>query len=205
MAIRSLIITMALYCWNMIHSGCTVQNHETIIKAIYLYTNITVQYEGRVHNADRQENEFDDVCDHVYRRELFSSMQCSSSVAWRIKWAQVAAATFGLIAMLMFIVARVYSISVIQTLTQWFAGIGLMSTCFLYFNNFSGAGRLLKEPNVIIIVVLTLCNCAIDILRPSSSHSAVNGFMYMLLTDAFVFSRLKTAYIVWHWHFICDV
>ena len=138
---------------------------------------------------------------HVYRRELFSSMQCSSSVAWRIKWAQVAIATFGLISMLMFIVARVYSISLVQTLTQWFAGIGLMSTCFLYFNNFSSlvAGRLLKAPNVIILVVLTLCNCAIDILRPSSSHSPVNGFMYMLLTNAYVFLdalRLKSRYIV---------
>ena len=138
---------------------------------------------------------------HVYKRELFSTMQCSSGKARRIKWTQIAIVVFSLVGMLTFVVGRFSFVSVIQIISHWCASLALVSTCFLYFNNFSSlvAGRLLKEPNVIIIVVLTLCNCAIDILRPSSSHSAVNGFMYMLLTDAFVCSdalRLKSRYIV---------
>ena len=41
--------------------------------------------------------------------------------------------------------------------------------------------RLLKEPNVIIIMVSSVCNWAIEIGRPWTSLSAVNGFMYTLI------------------------
>ena len=138
---------------------------------------------------------------HVYKRELFSPMQCSPGKARRIKWTQIAIAVFSLVGMLTFVVGRFSFVSVIQIISQWCASIALVSTCFLYFNNFSlaVAGRLIKEPNVIIIVTLTLCNCAIDIFRPSSSNSAINGLMYMLLTIAYIFSdavRLKSRYIV---------
>ena len=46
--------------------------------------------------------------------------------------------------------------------------------------------RLFKEPNVIIIMVLSLCNWAIDIGRPLDSFSPVNGFVYMLCVNGFV-------------------
>ena len=57
--------------------------------------------------------------------------------------------------------------------------------CFmvlLYKNiSFVMMKRLFKEPNVIIIMVLSLCNWAIDIGRPFNSLSPVMGFIYMLL------------------------
>ena len=62
--------------------------------------------------------------------------------------------------------------------------------CFivlLYKNiSFVMMKRLFKEPNVIIIMVLSLCNWAIDIGRPLHSFSPVNGFVYMLCVNGFV-------------------
>ena len=46
--------------------------------------------------------------------------------------------------------------------------------------------RLFKEPNVIIIIVLSLCNWAIDIGRPFDSFSPLTGFMYMQCVNGFV-------------------
>ena len=63
-----------------------------------------------------------------------------------------------------------------------FAGI-------LYYKNVSFviAKRLLRETNVVIILVFGLCNWSIDIARPAHSLSPVNGLIYMLIVSAFVF------------------
>ena len=59
----------------------------------------------------------------------------------------------------------------------------------LYYKNVSFviAKRLLREPNVVIILALVLCNWSIDIVRPTHSLSPVNGLIYLLLVSAFVF------------------
>ena len=49
------------------------------------------------------------------------------------------------------------------------------------------AKRLLRETNVVIILVLSLCNWSIDIARPYHSLSPVNGLIYVLCVSAFVF------------------
>ena len=59
--------------------------------------------------------------------------------------------------------------------------------------------RLFKEPNVIIIMVLSLCNWAIDIGRPFDSFSPVNGFLYMLSVNGFVLMdavMIKSRYLM---------
>merc|ERR1712159_322999 len=59
--------------------------------------------------------------------------------------------------------------------------------------------RLFKEPNVIIIMVLSLCNLAIDIGRPLDSFSPVNGFVYMLVVNCFVLLDaviIKSRYLI---------
>ena len=56
-----------------------------------------------------------------------------------------------------------------------------------------------KEPNVIIIMVLSLCNWAIDIGRPFHSFSPVYGFIYMLLVNIFVLMdavMIKSRYLI---------
>ena len=49
------------------------------------------------------------------------------------------------------------------------------------------AKRLVREPNVVIILVLALCNWSIDIARPAHSVSVINGLIYVLAVSAFVF------------------
>ena len=98
--------------------------------------------------------------------DILPPMQCSPGKAWRIKWTQIVIAAFSLLGMLMFVVGRFSFIIVIQTLSQWCAGYCTYITCFLYLNNFSlvVARRLIKEPNVLIIVVLTLCGVQLTYL-----------------------------------------
>ena len=71
----------------------------------------------------------------------------------------------------------------------------------LFYKNISYVmmKRLFKEPNVIIIMVLSVCNWAIEIGRPYNSLSPVYGFMYMLLVNSFVLMdavTLKSRYLV---------
>ena len=49
------------------------------------------------------------------------------------------------------------------------------------------AKRLLQEPNVVLIVALGLCNYTIDIVRPASLFSPLNGLIYSLGLFAFLF------------------
>ena len=48
--------------------------------------------------------------------------------------------------------------------------------------------RVLKEPNVIFIVVLTVSNVIIEIASPVDWRSQMMAWLYMLLTNAYVFS-----------------
>ena len=49
------------------------------------------------------------------------------------------------------------------------------------------AKRLLRETNVVIIVMFLLCNFVINIARPNNSLEPINALIYMLAVSAFVF------------------
>ena len=82
-----------------------------------------------------------------------------------------------------------YDCRTMDIATIVFAALTLIFAGVLYYKNVSLviAKRLLREPNVVIILVLTLCNWSIDIARPYNSLSPVNGLLYVLLVSAFVF------------------
>ena len=63
-----------------------------------------------------------------------------------------------------------------------FAGI-------MYYKNVSFviAKRLLREPNVVMLLVFGLCNWMIDIMRPATSFSPILGLIYLLVVSAIVF------------------
>ena len=68
----------------------------------------------------------------------------------------------------------------------------LITLCFcgvIYYKNVSFVivKRLLKETNVVVIVVLTICNWIMEIGRPMTQISPLMGFLYMLIINAFVF------------------
>ena len=55
------------------------------------------------------------------------------------------------------------------------------------------AKRLLREMNVIIILVLGVCNCVINIVRPRDSLDSALGLVYILAVSGFVFlDAIKT-------------
>ena len=83
---------------------------------------------------------------------------------------------------------RITSNDVFQIIDIVCGAITLICLIVLLYKNISFVimQRLFKEPNVIIIMILSLCNWAIDIGRPWSSFSSVNGFMYMVCVNAFV-------------------
>ena len=108
---------------------------------------------------------------------------------------------FGFLGVTCYIVGWITLNSILEPISNIFGAI--VFVCFVSYisktSRFLVVKRLFKEPNVIIIVVLTLCNLVIDIGRPHSSFSAINGFMYLLIINAFVFTDaliLKSRYLI---------
>ncbi len=119
----------------------------------------------------------------------------------RVKWAQRGIGAFSFFGVLCYIVGTSISNNVLRIIALACFSITLMCFVVLFYNNVSFVmmKRLFKEPNVIIIMVLSVCNWAIDIGRPLTSLSPVNGFMYMLLVNSFVLTdtvTLKSRYLI---------
>ena len=105
-----------------------------------------------------------------------------------MKWSQRGMGTFSFLGILCYIVGESTGNNIFQIIAIVCAGITLICLIVLFYKNISFVmmKRLFKEPNVIIIMVLSLCNWAIDIGRPLHSFSPVNGFIYMLCVNGFV-------------------
>ena len=90
-----------------------------------------------------------------------------------------------------------------------FGAFMFIFACVLYYKNVSFviAKRLLRETNVVMILILALCNWSIDIARPANSLSPVNGFFYVLGVSAFVFLdavKVKSrVFVMVDWDSIC--
>ena len=107
----------------------------------------------------------------------------------RVKWAQRGILIFCFFGILCFILGRsIRRLDGFTVIAIVCTGIGLLCFVALLYKNVSFVmiKRLLKEPNVIIIIVLTLFNWAIEIGRPYDSISPIFSFMYALCVNAFV-------------------
>ena len=111
---------------------------------------------------------------------------------WRVKWGQRGAGFFGLLGLIIYIASfqttgernaglRIATI-VLIAITLIFGGI-------LYYKNVSLViiKRLLKEPNVVVIVILSIFNWIIETGRGGSPASPFMGLIYMLAVNMFVF------------------
>ena len=119
----------------------------------------------------------------------------------RVRWAQRVICVITLVGILLFVVAISFKFDALQIGAIGCAGIGFVCFFVLLYKNVSFVilKRLVKEPNVIIIVGLSLCNWAIDTGRPLTSFSPVNGFIYMFLVNFFVLMdavMLKSRYLM---------
>ena len=108
---------------------------------------------------------------------------------WRVKWGQRGAAIFGLLGMICYILGTAVGNVGLQVAAIIFGILVITCIGILYYNNVSLVivKRLLTEPNVVIIIILTILNWAIDIGRPATILSPIMGCIYMLVINAFVF------------------
>ena len=113
---------------------------------------------------------------------LGHEVEIDDDLEWRVKWGQRGSG-------LAFFVALVCWFGKLHIPTAVLCVIGLIFTCMLYYKNFSLiiAKRMLQEPNVVIIVMLGLCNWSIDIARPINPIDPLLGFLYLLGVSVFVF------------------
>ena len=105
----------------------------------------------------------------------------------RIQWAQRAIGSITFFAVLCYIVGESFGHHGFR-IVLLFSVIGLLSFIPLFYNNMSFVmmRRLLKEPNIIIIIMLTVCNLAIDIGRPADSFSLPYSFVYLICVYLFI-------------------
>eukprot|EP00944_MAST-04C_sp_MAST-4C-sp1_P015967 g15967.t1 len=113
---------------------------------------------------------------------LGQEVETDDGLEWRVKWSQRVTGLSGLVGLIFWIANQNIAALV-------FAALGLIFVGILYYKNFSFviAKRLLREINVVILLVLILCNCIIDVARPRNPVSPLNGIFYMVLVFAFVF------------------
>eukprot|EP00944_MAST-04C_sp_MAST-4C-sp1_P013159 g13159.t1 len=117
-----------------------------------------------------------------HRMLLGQKVELDEWLEWRIKWGQRGAGVFGLFSSICYLAKQNIVAYVLGALFFIFIGI-------MYYKNVSIVivKRLLGEPNVVIIIVLSLCVAAIDIARPNNAFSPPNGGLYVLEVCAFVF------------------
>ena len=113
---------------------------------------------------------------------LGREVETDDSLEWRVKWGQRGMGMSGLVTLICFVAGQWIATAVFGTLSLIFAGI-------LYYKNVSLviAKRLVREPNVVIILVLALCNWSIDIALPADPLAPLNGFFYLIIVSTFVF------------------
>ena len=98
------------------------------------------------------------------------------------KWGQRGWGAFGLGVLICWGAGQ--NIATIAFATVMFLFIGIM-----YYKNVSFVimKRLLRESNVVMILVFGLCKWSIDIARPATPFSPVTGLIYLLGVSAVVF------------------
>ena len=109
-------------------------------------------------------------------------VETDDGLEWRVKWGQRGWGAFGLGVLICWGAGQ--NIAFIVFVTVMFLFIGIM-----YYKNVSFviAKRLLRESNVVMILVFGLCKWSIDIARPATPFSPVTGLIYLLGVSAVVF------------------
>ena len=120
---------------------------------------------------------------HKTKKLLGQEVKTDDSLEWRVKWGQRGAGTFSLLGVICWIGLRQ------ELATIVFGVLCVCCMCILQYKNISIviAKRLLRETNVVLIVVLGLCNWSIDIVLPANAVAPLNGFFYTLILSIFVF------------------
>jgi len=125
-------------------------------------------------------------------RLLGNVVELDEWLDWRMKWGQRVAAICAGFGVLFYVVnSTLFSGKNVPVFVAFvvFVVSCVVSFLMIYYKNFSFviARRLLKEVNVVMILVLGICIFTIDISKPYNSFSPINGFVYLLLVTLFLF------------------
>ena len=125
-------------------------------------------------------NETTTLCKH--KKLLGQEVETDDGLEWRVKWGQRGAGLSSLLVLICWVARQHFATIVLSGLTLVFISV------FFYKNlSFTIAKRLLGEMNVVVIIILSLCNFSIEIARPTVSTAALLGLLYMLTVFAFAF------------------
>ena len=137
---------------------------------------------------------------------LGQEAEIEEGLEWRVGWAQRGVGLSTLLGLICYIAGggaegKYFGLRVAFVL---FAAIGIIFSCILFYKNFSFviAKRLIKEINVCLILVLSILNLIIEILRPKDSTSVLIAIVYVVLVTAFVFMdalKVKSRMFVISW------
>ena len=127
---------------------------------------------------------------NVYKANIFSLKRTNVEEKSRFKYTQFGISLFCFLSLVLYIVDNTRGDHVMMVPTTAFGGMALLGFGCLFHKNVSldMLKRVLKEPNVIFIVVLTVSNVIIEIASPVDWRSQMMAWLYMLLTNAYVFS-----------------
>jgi hypothetical protein len=120
---------------------------------------------------------------------LGEHMIIDDALKWRVKWGQVGVAVFSLLGMTFFVAADATSNDIVKGIGLTFGSIALLFFLMIFHKNvsFTIMKRLLKEPNVIIIIAYGICEVVVNIVKPYNALSPINGGIFFLVVLAVVF------------------
>ena len=137
--------------------------------------------------------------------EIFASERAERRITWSQRWLSVCV----FLSVLFYILSFVFASGILAIFCILFVSAAVICISFLYYNNVSivMVKRLLKEPTVIIILLLGMCNWAIDIARPRYAiGSPIGGFFYLLIIIIHIFRCpcvQNKIFRTWNRHCIC--
>ena len=125
-------------------------------------------------------------------RLLGNVVELDEWLDWRVKWGQRGASLFAIMSSLAFILNSILfeSQSILISVSFAVAATGfLTSMVVMIYKNFSFliARRVLKEVNVVMMLVLAMSIVIIDSVRPYNSFSPINASIYFCMITLWVF------------------
>ena len=114
---------------------------------------------------------------------LGEAKKLDEHLEWRLKIGYRGVVVSGVTALLSFILTDFVWEDGFQIITGLSTLIGIAFLSMILYKNisFPVVKRLLHEPNVLFIVMLTVGDLAINTLRPINAYSPINGAIYLLM------------------------
>merc|ERR1711991_1010910 len=135
---------------------------------------------------------------------LGKEVQLDEGLHYRVKWGQRGAAICAFIGMTTYVISPLIGLWQMNLVALVFGAIDVIFVGIIFYRNVSLfiLKRLLREPNVVIIVMLATLNWFIEIWKPNSSRSWLNGLIYLIIVIAAVFIdavKIKHRFFVLAW------